>query len=123
LALIASARDARPRIPCIDGNKSLSPLHSRPASEPSALTRHYAPPHLCRKKTAIALVAILIALVIIGYTYTPPAAAPVVKGNLKESKVLSMALKGAKCDDGSPDAVVKVANTTGSTTTYTYKYK
>jgi hypothetical protein len=68
-------------------------------------------------------VALLITLVIVGYTYTPPVAAPVVKGNIRESRVLSMALRAARCEDGLPDAVVKVANNTGNTTTYTYKYK
>ena len=75
-----------------------------------------------RKKTAIALVTLLIVLVIIGYTYTPSAADPVVK-SIKESKVLSMALKGAKCDDGLPDAVTKVTTKTGNVTTTSYKYR
>ena len=75
-----------------------------------------------RKKTAIALVTLLIVLVIIGYTYSPSGADPVVK-SIKESKVLSMALKGAKCDDGLPDAVTKVTTTVGNTTTTSYKYR
>ena len=75
-----------------------------------------------RKKTAIALVTLLIVLVIIGYTYSPSAADPEVK-NIKESRVLSMALKGAKCDDGLPDAVTKVTTKTGNVTTTSYKYR
>ncbi len=38
------------------------------------------------KKTGVALIVLLIVLIIIGYTYSPKAADPVVK-NLKESKV------------------------------------
>jgi hypothetical protein len=79
---------------------------------------HRCPAH--SKKTAVAMVAILITLIVIGYTYSAPVVADVVKGGLKESKLMSMALKGAKCDEGLPQPLKKVVN--GSSVTYAYKY-